>query len=149
MIEALKSIVETFPNSREKKMLKFYLEELKYRFWHYKLGPLCLCTDIDFLEYRPFVDSTGWVHWDDYDRYEIVGCVEIKSELSARNRPRTKLQRTILQETQRRLQVPMWLTTFSDDFSKFLVEPIHNSEKTKVLTETEWMQILTNLKNQG
>jgi len=141
MINSLISAVENFPKCREKKMLAFYLEELKYRFWHYKLGSLCPCTDIDFVEYRPPINK-GWVEWDNC---KPVGLVEIKSEQSARYRRRTDRQENILKTIATKLTLPLIFTTFSHDFTKFQVEPKVPEGTTEILSETEWMNLLQKL----
>ena len=138
MINSLISVVQKFPKSRERKMLIFYLEELRYRFWHYKLGPLCPCTDIDFVEYRPLVND-GWAEWNNC---EPVGLVEIKSEQSARHGSRTERQEFILKNIAKRLSLPLIFTTFSHDFTKFQVEQKVPTKTSEILSEPEWMQFL-------
>jgi len=141
MINSLISVVDNFPDFREKSMLKFYLEELKYRFWHYKLGPLCMCTDIDFVEYRPHNDK-GWIEWDNCTP---VGLVETKSEQTARYRSRTDRQENILKNIAKTLELPLIFTTFSHDLTKFQIEQKLPTQSTKILTESEWMSFLQNL----
>ena len=138
MINSLISVVDNFPKSREKAMLKFYLEELKYRFWHYKLGPLYMCTDIDFVEYRPHTDK-GWIEWDNC---KPVGLIETKSEQTARYRPRTDRQENILKDIAKTLNLPLIFTTFSHNLTKFQIEQKIPDGPTKILSESEWMQFL-------
>jgi len=127
ILNALIETVEKFPDSREKRMARFYLEELFYRFWHHKLGWECTCTDIDFVEYRIAKPP------------EILGLFEIKTPLSSKLRPGIPPQRQVEILIAKKLNVPLWLVTFTRDLTMFELERLDREEPSTVLTEKEYI----------
>lgn len=128
ILNALIETVEKFPNSREKRMTRFYLEELFYRFWHYKLGRECTCTDIDFVEYK----ITG-------NNPEILGLFEIKTPLSSTLRPGILPQRQVEIMIAKKLNVPLWLATFTHDLKMFELQRLDVEEPALTLTEQKYI----------
>lgn len=128
ILNALLETVKGFPNSREKKMAVFYLEELHYRFWHYKLGWECMCTDLDFIEYRI-----------NHDTPEILALFEIKTPLSAQMTPRTLAQETVEVTMAKQLHTPLYLVTFTHDLKMFELQRLDVAEPALTLTEQEYI----------
>jgi hypothetical protein len=127
----LNLLIETLekhaPDCREKRMTRFYLEELFYRFWHYKLGAECTCTDIDFVEYKAGEEP------------EILALFEIKTPLSSTLRPGVPTQRRVEIQIARKLGVPLWLVTYDKDLKTFEVKRLDQDEPPKTLTEQEYI----------
>lgn len=143
ILEKTMGFLDSLPICREREMVKFYIEELKYRFWHHSLGSLCPCTDLDFIEYRPSIDASGWVSWD---KCNIVLLNEIKSEATQRIRPRTQYQTSILTLLSLKSGYPLALTTFSNDLSKFEFQPLNPIGEKQIYTEMEWARFLQTLR---
>jgi len=133
-LEQLQDKVNLFQNSREKAILTFYLEELKYRFWHHTLPYYCTCTDLDFVEYR----------WKENQR-KIVGLFEIKNKVSQkcveRSQPQTEIQLCIAKS----LNVPLWITTFDLTEKYFLLEQLFPLKYLRTMNLTEYSDFLSNL----
>jgi len=137
IIDGLIKCLDSFPNCREKKMTRLYLEELKYHFWHYKLGPYCFCTDVDFVEYRSI-----------YGNLEVVALFEIKTELSATDSYRLSAQKQILAEISEKLETPLYIVTFSEDLKQFKVERLDSPEYPVFMDEEQYMSFLRNLQKE-
>jgi hypothetical protein len=120
--------LEKVPDCREKSMVRFYLEELFYRFWHYKLGPECTCTDIDFVEYK----ITG-------NNPEVIGIFEIKTPLSSMLRPGIPPQRKVEIQIAQKLNVPFWLVTYDKDLKTFQLKRLDRDEPAAILEEQEYI----------
>jgi len=128
ILNALIQTVKRFPDSREKRMALFYLEELHYRFWHYKLGVECICTDIDFVEYK-----------FNFENPQILGLFEIKTPLSSRIRPGIPAQEKIELFMAKKLNVPLWHVIFTRDLKMFELQRIDVAEPPLTLTEQEYI----------
>jgi hypothetical protein len=144
ILQKTMAFLDTLPFCREREMVKFYIEELKYRFWHHSLGPLCPCTDLDFIEYRPLIDSSGWVSWDKLD---IVLLNEIKSENTARIRRRSQHQTAILTQLSLKSGIPLGLTIFADSLDRFEYQQLNPSYPNRFFTEVEWATFLKQLRS--
>jgi hypothetical protein len=128
ILDALVETVDRFPDSREKRMAKLYIEELYYRFWHHKLGPECTCTDIDFVEYKIVGDNP-----------EILALIEIKTSGSSMTRVGIPWQTRIEKVIAEKLNVPLFRVTFNNDLTQFLLEGIQPAQKPRLLNESEYI----------
>ena len=134
IIDRLIKYLDGLPDCREKKMTQLYLEELKYHFWHYKLGPYCFCTDVDFVEYRSL-----------YGNLEIVALFEVKTALSATDSYRLSVQKQILAEISEKLKTPFYNVTFSEDLKQFKVERLDSPEYPVFMDEEKYIDFVRNL----
>lgn len=134
ILNSLKTHLETLPSCREREMIKFYIEELYYRMWHHCTGIGSMATDLDFIEYR-WIGGTK----------KRVGFIEVKSEETARIRPRTTYQEDILVELSKDAKTPLWRTTFSPDLTWFKVEGLNPPCLTMELTEAQYKPFIVNL----
>jgi hypothetical protein len=128
ILDALVAKIEEFPDSREKRMAKLYLEELYYRFWHHKMGPECTCTDIDFVEYKLANNNP-----------EILALMEIKTAGSSMSRIGIPLQTQVEITISRTLRVPLYRVTFSRNLTEFKLEELEPQRQTRILTEREYI----------
>ena len=128
ILEALVETIDRFPDSREKRMAKLYVEELYYRFWHHKLGPECICTDIDFVEYRIVGNNP-----------EVLALIEIKTSGSSMSRVGIPLQTRVEQVIAEKLKVPLFRVIFNNDLTQFIVEGIQPPQQSRSLNESEYM----------
>jgi len=134
IIDRLIKCLDSFPDSREKRMTHLCLWELKYHFWHYNLGPYCFCTDIDFVEYRSF-----------HGNLEIVALFEVKAALSATDSCRLSAQKQILAEISEKLKTPLYVVTFSEDLKQFKVERLDLPEYPVFMDEEQYVNFVRNL----
>jgi len=128
ILDALVKTVDRFPDSREKRMAKLYIEELYYRFWHHKLGPECTCTDIDFVEYRIAGDNP-----------KILAFIEIKTFGSSMTRVGIPWQERVEKVIAEKLNVPLFRVTFNKDLTKFKLEGIQPARRPRILNESEYI----------
>jgi len=128
ILDLLIETLEKVPDCREKRMVRFWLEELFYHFWHYKLGPECTCTDIDFIEYKIINDTP-----------KIVGMFEVKTPLSSVLRPGILPQRKVEIQIAQKLNVPLWLVTCNRDLKTFQLKRLDQDETEVVLGEREYI----------
>jgi len=128
ILDALVETVDRFPDSREKRMAKLYIEELYYRFWHHKLGSECTCTDIDFVEYK-IVNNEP----------EILALIEIKTSSSSMTRIGIPWQTRVEKVIAEKLNVPLFRVTFNRNLTQFTLEGIQPAQQCRSLSESEYI----------
>lgn len=134
ILEKLRAVTLIQPYSVEREMIRIYLEELRYRLWHQTTGILpkwCYATDIDFLEW------TGCG-----GRIELRALIEIKSNKSTVWNRKKDWQLKIYQQLGEKLNIPVYLSTFQNDFSIFELEQLYPKQNKLKLTQQEYVNFL-------
>jgi len=103
--------------------------------WHHCTGIGSMATDLDFIEYR----------WTNDRTLKRVGFIEVKSEETAKTRPRTTQQETILLQLSKDSQTPLWRTTFNPTLTNFHVEPLNPPGLMREFNESQYKLFIANL----
>ena len=136
ILNNLKKILEeNFPYCREREMIKFYLDELYYRMWHHSTGVGSMATDLDFIEYR-------WINYV----LKRVAFIEVKTQETARIRPRTTQQENILIQLSKDANTPLYRVTFDQALTNFRVESLNPINLTQTLNEQQMNNFIKSLR---
>jgi len=127
-------------NNIETKEEKTYERVSDYSLWHRSLGSEFLTVDIDFVEYR---NGRG-----------IVGIICTTSRLKNENHlinskkfifKRIFLERKIVLDISKKLNVPAYFVIHTDDLSVFHVYNLEDMDSFKIMNKEQYGDFIKNL----